>query len=295
MRRKSDAASSQSQVGRGRSLITMRANQNQRKLPGPAVGRGKPEELPRSLSSPASKINPNLDSNQNKDYITRSFSTPEPKRRTHYETEMRRNSDTFYRPKHYGSRTELDTDLENFEQFEEPFLDMDSDHDQTIFCSYKRSPDREDAPKKVITTLLPGSGLQRVHVAPVTAAYAIQSNWPSRNDQFRDRYDQTKSKNHFRPLVVKMPARSIVPLSSNQGPPSPGTKELQNSPQLELETAELERELNIAEQHMKDEVAMATEESDADTVSSSLLLIFLLSYCRLIHTTENYVPYQINE
>lgn len=46
-----------------------------------------------------------------------------------------------------------------------------------------------------------------------------------------------------------------------------GMEELQTSPELEMESAELERELENAEQHLDRGVAMATEESDADTVS----------------------------
>lgn len=43
-------------------------------------------------------------------------------------------------------------------------------------------------------------------------------------------------------------------------------EELQASPQLELEAAELDKELDNAEQHLARGVAMATEESDTDTV-----------------------------
>ena len=62
-----------------------------------------------------------------------------------------------------------------------------------------------------------------------------------------------------------MPARHI--LHSDRDPPSPGVEELQSSPQLELESAELDRELDNAERHLDKGVAIATEESDADTVS----------------------------
>lgn len=47
---------------------------------------------------------------------------------------------------------------------------------------------------------------------------------------------------------------------------SPMIEELQASPQLELEAAELDRELDNAKQHFARDVAIATEESDADTV-----------------------------
>lgn len=62
-----------------------------------------------------------------------------------------------------------------------------------------------------------------------------------------------------------MPARHL--LHTDCGPPSPGVEELQSSPQLEMEAAELDRELDNAERHLDKGVAMATEESDADTVS----------------------------
>jgi hypothetical protein len=97
----------------------------------------------------------------------RSFSTPEPKN-----MDYRRNSDSFYRPKTHGSRTELDSDLENFEQFDECFIDIDAD-DSMI--SYSRSPEREE-PKRVLTSLLPGSGIQRVTIRPIsnTATHTLQ-------------------------------------------------------------------------------------------------------------------------
>lgn len=50
-------------------------------------------------------------------------------------------------------------------------------------------------------------------------------------------------------------------------PCAPGMEELQNSPQLDLETEEMEREMDDAERLMERGVAMATEESDAETVS----------------------------
>lgn len=62
-----------------------------------------------------------------------------------------------------------------------------------------------------------------------------------------------------------MPARHVLP--PEREPPSPGVEELQSSPQLEVETAELDREMDNAEQHLEKGVAIATEESDADTVS----------------------------
>lgn len=50
-------------------------------------------------------------------------------------------------------------------------------------------------------------------------------------------------------------------------PCAPGMEELHNSPQLDLETEEMEREMDDAERLMERGVAMATEESDAETVS----------------------------
>lgn len=45
--------------------------------------------------------------------------------------------------------------------------------------------------------------------------------------------------------------------------------DLDTSPHLEFESAELERELGNAEQHLDRGVTLATEESDADTVSTN--------------------------
>lgn len=83
--------------------------------------------------------------------------------------DYRRNSDSFFRPKADGSRSELDSDLENFEQFEEYLIDIDADQDDSLLSHYNSSPEREQ-PKKVITTMLPGSGLQRVCIRPVPSA-----------------------------------------------------------------------------------------------------------------------------
>lgn len=69
-----------------------------------------------------------------------------------------------------------------------------------------------------------------------------------------------------------MPSRNL-PTSSEQECTSPLIQELQNSPKLEMENIQLERDLDIGEQHMEGGVAMATEESDAETVSTSRILI----------------------
>lgn len=154
-------------TGRGKSLIATRTNQQQqRKM------QNIRSQLPRSYSSPTSQNEPETSSPQatHKGYVMRSFSSPEPK---HFD--YRRNSDSFYRPKSHGSRSELDSDLENFEQFEEGFLDIEADQ-EIMFTPYKRSPDR-DEPKRVITSLLPGSGLQKVSMRPVSSAttHTLQS------------------------------------------------------------------------------------------------------------------------
>lgn len=148
--------------GRGRSLISTRTNQQlQRK----ASGGSARSLLPRSYSSPSSQNEPERQSPQpvHKGIVMRSFSSPDSKN-----MDYRRNSDSFFRPKAYGSRSELDSDLENFEQFEEYLIDIDADQDG-LLGHYNSSPEREE-PKKVFTTMLPGSGLQRVCIRPVSTA-----------------------------------------------------------------------------------------------------------------------------
>lgn len=72
------------------------------------------------------------------------------------------------------------------------------------------------------------------------------------------------SRLNFRPLTLKMPARNLL---QQPEPSSPVAEELQRSPEFELEAQELERAMDIAEQHLDRGVALATEESDAETVS----------------------------
>lgn len=146
-------------AGRGKSLISIRTSQHQQR-------KGQTKSLlPRSYSSPPAQSETDGSTSMPlKGYVMRSFSTPEPKK-----LDYRRNSDSFYRPKTHGSRTELDSDLDNFEQFEECFIDIDADQDDSMIGSYSRSPDREE-PKRVVTTLLPGSGLQRVTIRPISAS-----------------------------------------------------------------------------------------------------------------------------
>lgn len=188
MRRKTDPGSTQS-AGRGRSLIAYRSNQQQRKMQ--PVIRGRSSELPRSISSPSKSDR--AQENTDKNFVMRSFSTPDPKQNPHYDEESRRNSDTFYRPKLHGSRTELDADLESFERLEEAFLDMDADQDQTIFGSYRRSPELEEEPKRVVTSILPGSGLQRVCMKPVSSTgYALQTGRQLPREQYKHSSEKSK-------------------------------------------------------------------------------------------------------
>lgn len=69
---------------------------------------------------------------------------------------------------------------------------------------------------------------------------------------------------NFRPLVVQMPSRHIV--KTNTESLARGVEELQTSPQLEIETSLVEQEMTNAEQQLEKGAAIATEESDADTV-----------------------------
>lgn len=112
----------------------------------------------------------------------RSFSTPEPKR-----LDNRRNSESFYRPRMHGSRGELDSDLENFENFEEGFLDIDADHEE-MFASYRNVEILE--PKKVVTSLLPGSGLQKVTIRPISSTTQTLQNARETTNQLKREKDQ---------------------------------------------------------------------------------------------------------
>lgn len=118
----------------------------------------------------------------------RSFSSPDPK-----QLDDRKISDSFCRPKSHGSRSELDSDLENFEQFEpeECLIDIDADHHDTV-GQYRSSPER-DKPKRVITTLLPGSGLQRVSLRPITPS-TLQTFQNPRESVKKNRKDDSKGK-----------------------------------------------------------------------------------------------------
>lgn len=144
-------------AGRGRSLIaTRKSQQQQRKMQGPK------SHLPRSNSSPAPQNDPTPSSSPNKSYVLRSFSSPESK-----PSSSRRDSESLHQPNSQDSRSELDSDLESFEQFEDSLLDIDADIEDG-FGHSQRSLDT-DGPKRVVTTLLPGSGLQRISLRPITS------------------------------------------------------------------------------------------------------------------------------
>ncbi|CAG9783852.1 unnamed protein product [Diatraea saccharalis] len=245
MRRKDPAPPTA--AARGKSLISIRTSQQQQRKA------QHKNLLPRSYSSPPTHCEPDgAHISPVKGYVIRSFSTPEPKN-----LDYRRNSDSFYRPKMHGSRTELDSDLE---QFDECFIDIDAEQEPV---TYSRSPER-DEPKRVYTTLLPGSGIQRVTIRPMSATttHTLQG---ARDAMRKIQQDEKGSNRHnFRPLMLKMPKRHSVH-SDPERESEAGVEELQTSPQLEMEAAELERQMDTAEQHLDRGVAIATEESDADT------------------------------
>ncbi|KAG7307568.1 hypothetical protein JYU34_007786 [Plutella xylostella] len=254
-------------AGRGRSLIATRTSQQQqRRMSGGGAPRA--SDLPRSYSSPApthvpsSPLQPRRDSKSGN--VARSYSTPEPKR-----TEYRRNSDFFYRPKS-SSRSEIDSDLENFEQFEEFFIDTDPDQDQTIFGTYRHSPER-DEPRRVTASLLPGSGLQRVSIKPISSPTA--QTFRNAKEAAKQAKPDNKgfSRLNFRPLTVSLPGRRLTTPDA-----APGVEELQTSPQLELEGDQLEEQLDCGERHLQRDVAMAEAESDAETVSFYIVFFKVL-------------------
>ncbi|XP_059056963.1 NAD(+) hydrolase sarm1 isoform X1 [Achroia grisella] len=246
-------------AGRGKSLIAMRTNQAQQRR------MQTKSQLPRSYSSPAPDNdldNTTSQSNAMKGYVTRSFSSPEPKY-----VDYRRNSDSFYRPKTHGSRGELDSDFDNFGPFEEGFMDIDADQDDNVLGTVKRSSEKNTA-KKVVTSLLPGSGLQRISIRPISSS--TTQSLQSAGDVMKQMHKEEKyGRLNFRPMVLKMPARHSV----REQQEVQGVEELQSSPPLELEAAELERELDRAEQHLEREISIATEESDGDTVRSEESLL----------------------
>ncbi|XP_047988457.1 uncharacterized protein LOC125228053 [Leguminivora glycinivorella] len=234
-------------AGRGRSLISIRSNQPQQRKMIPASR----TLLPRSYSSPSTRRDqesaPQSPLPSQRSYVMRSFSTPEPKA-----IEYRRNSDSFYRPKTHGSRGELDSDLESFEQFEDSFVDMDDDQEQNVYGTYSRSPEKEE-PKRVMATLLQGSGLQRISIRPVSSC-TTQTLYNAREAMKELQRNQQKARLNFRPLTN-------LPHSDHDQ-----EEELLSSPQLDLDTAEMDQQLRSEQQLMERGAAMAMEESDGDTL-----------------------------
>ncbi|KAI5641700.1 sterile alpha and TIR motif-containing protein 1 isoform X1 [Phthorimaea operculella] len=238
-------------AAKGKSLIATRTNQaqhQQRKM------QGIRSQLPRSYSSPSNQN----EADTQRGYVMRSFSSPEPK-----QLDYRRNSDSFYRPKSHGSRSELDSDLENFEQFE-GFLDIDADQ-EVLFAPY-RVQEKEE-PRRVMTSLLPGSGLQRVTMRPLPSATQTLRRASDAMKEMQKKEDDRarpspSPRRNFKPLVLKMPRFDPEPVSRSS---EELRAELEASPHLEMECSELDREFSNAEQQLDRGVAMAAEESDADT------------------------------
>ncbi|CAH2241290.1 jg3351 [Pararge aegeria aegeria] len=223
---------------------------------------GPKSQLPRSNSTPAQQNDPVQPSSPNKGYVLRSFSSPESK-----QSGSRRDSDSLYHSNSHDSRSELDSDLETFEHFEECLLDIDADNED-IYGLYQRSPD-SDEPKKVVTTLLPGSGLQRISMRPITSNILKPQGTREAQKKFKRENAENKrfSRLNFRPLIVKMPTQNnLLPMSDSD---CLGIEELQTSPPLELESLELDRELDDAEELLKRGAAIAVEESDSDMSSTS--------------------------
>ncbi|XP_068629669.1 uncharacterized protein [Battus philenor] len=226
MRRKEPHIAS---VNRGKSLISTRIQQHQqRKM------KNMKSQLPRSYSSPGSRCE-----EDKKESVTRSFSTPEPK-----QVYYRDNSDSICGSKPECSKSELDSDLENYELFEDSFIDIDAEPDDITFGAYTKNPE-VDKPKKVIATLLPGSGIHKISMKPISprTIQKIQHSRQAKRKLQRHR-EQNKGSEE----------RSL------------GDEELRRSPSIEMETIELEREFNNAEQHLDAEIAIATGESDTETV-----------------------------
>ncbi|CAH2073670.1 unnamed protein product, partial [Iphiclides podalirius] len=223
-------------ANRGRSLISTRIQQHQQRKTQNAKS-----HLPRSYSSPA----PQSDV-QNKGYVMRSFSSPDPKQVCY-----RRNSDTLCRSKPDYTKGELDSDLESYELFEESFIDMDAEPDDITFGAYTKNPEIEE-PKRVVASLLPGSRIQRISMKPISPR-TIQKIQNSRQAKRKHQRDRNENKEETERSSLLM-------------------DELQRSPPIETEVLELEREFRDAEQHLDAEIAMATEESDSETVGYLLCL-----------------------
>ncbi|XP_026495370.2 NAD(+) hydrolase sarm1 isoform X2 [Vanessa tameamea] len=243
------------QSGRGRGLIATRANQQQHRM------QGLKSQLPRSYSSPAPQNETSPRSSQCKSAVMRSFSSPEPK-----PSSSRRNSESFYRPDSRGSRSELDSDLE---QFEDCLIDIDAETDEA-YGHYQGSPERE-RPKRVVTTLLPGSGLQKITIRPIYSNTAQGQTVPEACKTLkRDKAENKKiSRLNFRPLILKMPTPNILHSDSEH---SICIEELQSSPQLEMEVLELNREFDKGEEHLNKDIAIAVAESDTEVRSEESLI-----------------------
>lgn len=164
-------------AGRGKSLISTRIQQHQQRKMQNAKS-----QLPRSYSSPASQGDV-----ESKGYVMRSFSSPDPKQVCY-----RRNSDSLCRSKVDCSKAELDCDLDNYELFEESFIDMDAEPDDITFGAYTKNPEIEE-PKKVVTSLLPGSGLQRISMKPISPR-TIQKIHNSRQAMRKLQRDRNENK-----------------------------------------------------------------------------------------------------
>ncbi|XP_013180340.1 PREDICTED: uncharacterized protein LOC106126975 [Papilio xuthus] len=235
-------------TNRGRSLISTRIQQHQQRK----MQNVKKSQLPRSYSSPGKNSEV-----ENKGNVMRSFSSPDSK-----QVFYRRNSDTtslISKPE--CSKSEFDSDLDNYELFEESFIDIDAEPDDITFGAYTKNPEINE-PKKVVATLLPGSGIQKIAMKPISPR-TIQKIQTSRQSKRKHRSrDENKATNllNFRPLVLKMPSPRAVRSERDH---SLGIEELRRSPSIEVEAIELEKQLDCAEQHLDAEIAIATaEESD---------------------------------
>lgn len=94
----------------------------------------------------------------------------------------------------------MDSDLENFENFEEGFLDIDAEQ-EVMFAPYRKIEILE--PKKVVTSLLPGSGLQKVTIRPISSTKQTLQNAREAMKQLQREKDQKgKMKAVMKPLVL---------------------------------------------------------------------------------------------
>lgn len=173
-------------TNRGRSLISTRIQQHlQRKMQNV-----KTSQLPRSYSSPARNSQ-----NENKGNV-RNFSSPDPKQVCY-----RRNSDTTsLKSKPDCSKSEFDSDLENYELFEESFIDIDAEPDDITFGAYTKNPE-VDNPKKVVATLLPGSGIQKIAMKPISPR-TIQKIQSSRQAKRKNQRSREENKGNLSIIIL---------------------------------------------------------------------------------------------